>query len=213
MRGEKIQNLIELWATLSESREEPDVRSDVFRKRNMNPWGVNADDCAIRAVSAALWMKYEAVCRLFGKKCVPGKGLEGNEGIGLGLIKLKLGKFFDRVEDSFDLLWKNRPEEFKDFEFDPAFDVDPDLGLTLGEFCEAYADQGRFLVSLVPTARPGETVSAERRKNGHIVYADLTPGRNWFMDTWDSSDMTVKAYMRVKGILSRNDPRSLSYRG
>jgi len=36
-------------------------------------------------------------------------------------------------------------------EFDPAFDAAPDLGLTLDEFCEAYAGTGRYLVALVPT--------------------------------------------------------------
>ena len=205
------QNLIYLWASLVESEDAPQGEpSRYWKKRNMNPWGRNIDDCAIRAVSAALWMKYQAVCEIFGKRCVPGVGLEGSEGIGLGLIKLKLGRFFDRVEDSFDLLWKNRPEEFEDMEFDPAFDADPDLGLTLQEFCAAYENQGRFLISLVPTQEVGE-ITPERRKNGHIVYADLSPGRNWFMDTFDSSGMTVKAYMRVKNIWNMNDPRSLAY--
>lgn len=212
MSGEKRQNLIETWANLVESGNDVPTARSFFHRRNMNPWGSDIDDCAIRAVSAALWMKYDAVCRLFGKECVPGKGLAGSEGISLWLIKQKLGKFFDRIEDSFDLRWQDRPEEFKDLEFDPAFDSDPDLGLTLGEFCEAYSDQGRFLLALVPTQKTGH-VTPERRKNGHIVYADLTPGRNWFMDTLDSSFMTVSAYMRVKGILSRKDPRSLLYKG
>lgn len=166
-----------------------------FHKRNMNPWGRDINDCAIRAVSAALWMKYDAVCRMFGKKCVPGRGLSGEEGIDLKHIKHRLDGFFDRIEDASDLSWDKRPEEFKDMKFDPKIDTRPDLGLTLGEFCELYANTGRFLVAV---AR-------------HIVYADLTPGRNWFMDTWNSSEMPVRAYMRVKGILSRKDPRSLLY--
>ena len=73
-----------------------------FKFKNMNPWGKKLEDCAIRAVSAALAMKYSAVCELFGKKCVPGTGMAGTEGIDLRLVKKRLGPFFDRVEDAND---------------------------------------------------------------------------------------------------------------
>lgn len=173
-----------------------------FVQKNMNPWGSDIGDCAIRAVSAALGMKYEAVCRFFGKKCRPGTGLVGVEGIGLEHIKRSLDPFFDRIEDAKDTRWENRPEEFKDMEFDPAFDGNPDLGLTLDEFCEAYKDTGRFLVAL---RVPGKRL-------GHIVYADLREGKNHFYDTWDCGEMVVRAYMRVKAILDPKDPRSLFHK-
>lgn len=179
-----------------------------FRLKNMNPWGKRIDDCAIRAVSAALQMKYNAVCKLFGKECKEGHGLAGKEGISLKLIKHRLSKFFDRVEDAFDTAWDKRPPEFEDVEFDPAIDADPDLGIDLDDFCDMYAGTGRYLVSLVPSRR----MKVNGVNFGHIVYANLKPGCGWFYDTWDCSKMMVEAYMRVKYILNPEDPRSLLYR-
>ena len=172
-----------------------------FRERNMNPWGKMIGDCAIRAVSSAIAMRYPAVCRLFGRKCRPGHGLVGPEGITLGRIKARLDRFFDRVEDAYDTSWKNRPEEFKDMEFDPEIDSDPDLGLTLDQFCEAYRGTGRYLVSL----------TYPESKVGHIVYANLSPGKNYYFDTKPCGDMKVDAYMRVKKIVDINSPQSLFY--
>ena len=77
--------------------------SSRFRFRNMNPWGAKTSDCCVRAVAAALYMRYEAVCRLFRRKCVPGKGLSGREGISLDDVKKRLGPFFDRVEDANEI--------------------------------------------------------------------------------------------------------------
>ena len=142
-----------------------------FHKRNMNPWNKDIEDCAIRAVSAALWMKYETVCQIFGKECVPGIGLRGTEGINLKIIKHVLKNFFSR-------------------------DVRQVTKMTIGQFCEEHSGQGRFLIA----------------SSGHMVYADLTPGRNWFMDTFDSSRLPVRSYMQVKGILRKDDPNSLAYR-
>jgi len=45
------------------------------------------------------------------------------------------------------------------------------------------------------------------------VYADLRPSEGFFYDTWDCGGMTVEAYMRVKGVVSPSDPRSLLYKG
>ena len=177
-----------------------------FKRRNMNPWGKKLQDCAIRAVSAALMMKYPAVCKIFGRECEPGTGLAGREGIDLELVKKRLGPFFDRVEDANDLEFETRPPEFADMEYDPAFDESPDLGLSLDEFCDAYAGTGRYLIAVVPA-----TVWDGRNSCGHVVYADLRPGRGFFYDTWDCGNRTVLAYMRVRSILNKNDPRSLLY--
>ena len=175
---------------------------------NMNPWGKKIGDCAIRAVSAALAIKYPAVCQMFRRKCVPGLGLSGEEGIDLETIKRRLDRFFDRVEDANEISWKDRPPEFADMEFDPAFDLEPDLGLTLDEFCEAYRGTGRYLVALVH-----DVAKIEKGRNmaGHIVYADLRPGKNVFFDTWNCGGMIVETYMKVKAVLDFKDPRSLYY--
>lgn len=177
-----------------------------FKFKNLNPWGKKIEDCAVRAVSAALAMKYPAVCELFRKKCVPGTGMAGVEGIDLGLVKKRLGPFFDRVEDANDLEFDARPPEFADMEYDPEFDESPDLGFSLDEFCDAYAGTGRYMVAVVPA-----TVWKGRNLYGHVVYADLRPGKGFFFDTWDCGNRTVLAYMKVKAILDPKDPRSLYY--
>lgn len=177
-----------------------------FRLGNMNPWGRLIGDCAVRAVSAALAMRYDAVCGLFGKKCQPGRGLVGNEGICLETVKRRLGRFFDKIEDAGETAFEARPPEFAGMEFDPAFDESPDLGLSLDEFCDAYTGTGRYLVAVVPPE-----VYAGRNSRGHMTYADLRPGRGVFMDTWDCGRKTVLAFMRVKAVLSFKDPRSLYF--
>ena len=140
---------------------------------------------------------------------MPGRGLSGEEGIDLEMIKRRLDKFFDRVEDANEMSWQDRPPEFEDMEFDPAFDLEPDLGLTLDEFCDAYRGTGRYLVALVHDAA---TIEKGRNLAGHIVYADLRPGKNFFFDTWNCGNMVVEAYMKVKAALSKDDPRSLFYK-
>ena len=181
-----------------------------FVEKNMNPWGKMIGDCAIRAVSSAIAMKYPAVCRLVGKECRPGRRLVGNEGIGLEAIKKRLGNFFDRIEDASETSWENRPEEFRDMEFDPEIDSDPDLGLTLDQFCESYRDTGRYLVALVHGSKPKDGTS--RIRDGHVIYANLSPGKNYFFDTLDCGKMIVYAYMRVVAILDVNSPQSLYYK-
>lgn len=179
---------------------------------NANPWKVeHENDCAIRAVKAAIGMKYAAVCEAFGRKCVPGRGLDGSLGIPLETIKRRFDKFFDRVEDASEASYENRPEEFDDMEFDPAFDFDPDLGLTLDEFCGLYDGQGRFLISMV--ANPNaENYACRLLKGGHILYGDFRKqGNPRCYDIWNCGECVVRSFMRVKAVLSRRDPRSVYF--
>lgn len=177
-----------------------------------NPWKTrHMNDCAIRSVKAAIGMKYAAVCEAFGRKCEPGRGLVGNAGISLDLIKRRFDRFFDVVEDAKDSAWENRPEEFDDMEFDPEIDGENVFGMTLDEFCEMYGGQGRFLVSM--QANPDAKLPAQRDlKGGHIVFVDLRKdGDPKYYDTWNCGGCLVKAFMRVRGILKKTDPRSVYY--
>lgn len=179
---------------------------------NANPWKTrHPNDCAIRAVAAAIRMKYDAVCEAFGRKSRPGYGLDGPRGIPLEAIKRRFDKFFDRVEDAEDAAFENRPEEFDDMDLDPAFDTRSDMGITLVEFCEMYDGQGRFMVSVV--ANPNaESAECRGFDVGHIVYANLKkPGDPRFYDTWDCGECIVRAFMRVRGILNKRDPRSVYF--
>ena len=179
-----------------------------FKYKNMNPWGKKLNDCAIRAVSAALQLKYDAVCQIFNRKCKINHGLVDRSGISLALVKHKLNKFFDIIEDADDVAWDKRPAEFEDLEFDPLIDADPDLGMTLSEFCMMYNGTGRYLVSLVHEDR----IKNHGVNVGHIVYVNLKPGAGWFYDTWDCSSMVVEAFMRIRYIVDRDDPRSLLFK-
>lgn len=181
-------------------------KSPYFKELNFNPAKKRIPDCAVRAVSAALALRYSTVCRIFGKRFRPGYGLVGNEGIDLNDVKRRFDRFFDVVEDSRETSWEFRPDEFDDLEFDPVIDQDEDFGYTLGEFCEFYSGQGRFLVALTTDHKTryltGET-------SGHIVFCDLRPGKDCFVDTWDSSWMRVQAFMRVRKVWPPSDPNSL----
>lgn len=180
--------------------------SRYFRELNFNPAGKRIPDCAVRAVSAGLAMRYSTVCRIFGKKYRHGYGLVGEEGIDLNAVKRRFDRFFDVVEDARETSWELRPDEFDNMAFDPVVDQDEDFGYTLDEFCSLYEGQGRFLVALTTEHRTryltGETA-------GHIVFCDLRPGRNCFVDTWDSSWMRVQAFMRIEKIWPVSDPNSL----
>ena len=65
-----------------------------WKNLNMNPWKARIHDCAIRAVSLGLVMKYGSVCETFGRKCRKGVGLVGEEGIDLEDVKRKFREFF-----------------------------------------------------------------------------------------------------------------------
>ena len=178
-----------------------------------NPWKTrHRNDCAIRSVKAAIGMRYAAVCEAFGRECARGTGLVGNAGINLDLIKKRFDNFFDVVEDAKDSAWENRPEEFDDMEFDPLIDGENVMGMTLDDFCDIYGGQGRFLVSM--QANPDAEYSAVRNlKGGHIVYADLRKDDDpKYYDTWNCGECLVKAFMRVRGILKKTDPRSVYFK-
>lgn len=184
-------------------------KSRHFKLLNANPYKRLIPDCAIRAVTLGLAMKYSAVCKMFGKRFKPGLGLVGNEGIDLNEIKKKFDKYFDVVEDARDVSYENRPKEFDDMKFDPSIDQDEDFGYTLEEFCDLFGGQGRFLVALTTEHKhrylTGETA-------GHIVFCDLRDRDGHFYDTWDSGWMRVQAYMRVDKIWPMSSEDSLLHR-
>lgn len=179
-----------------------------WKNINMNPWGKRIPDCAIRAVSLGLVMRYPFVCKAFGKECKRGYGLYGAEGIDLEMIKKRFGPFFDVIEDAKDTAYENRPPEFEDMEFDPLIDQDEDWGLTLEEFCDLYEGTGRYLVAL-NTTHLERLLTKEDAK--HIVCCDLRPGKKSFADTWDSSWMRVECFMRIEKIWPTSRPESIWY--
>ena len=183
--------------------------SPYFRELNFNPFRKRLPDCAVRAVCAGLKLRYARVCRELGVPFKVGKGMDTDAGIDLEDIKRKFAPYFDVVEDAKEASWENRPEEFADMPFDPEFDLDEDLGIDLNDFCEIYRNQGMFLVALTNTDEvrqlTGEVV-------GHIVYCNLTPGSQYFIDTWDSSSLMVQAFMRIKKRWEWSDPDSLLYK-
>lgn len=89
---------------------------------------------------------------------------------------------------------------------DAALDIEENsAGITLGDFLELYRGQGTFLVGLVgnpkaenPTARSG----------GHIVCVRCWPKKYpYAIDTWNSIEMLVDSFMRVKKVIPEDDPR------
>lgn len=174
-----------------------------FKRLNLNPWGRNAADCTVRALAAAVGMKYRAVCRVLGADCVEGRGADCDaDFVTPGLIAEKFRPFFGEIKTAWDdltvRLFKSNPRLW------------PDFGITIGEFCREYAGRGRFvLLALPPREERGPLSFFD---SFHAVYADLCPGKGYFIDSWDSSRLAVAAYMRVTGILRTDDPRSMLYR-
>lgn len=180
---------------------------------NMNPWGSRIGDCAIRAICAAIGMRYELVCKELGVSWKRGKGLIRDTGIDLNKIKETFDPWFDIVEDYTEEL---PPEMMEDPAFAQAKFLDAAMGLeeeytgiTLAEFLELYRGQGTFLVGLVgnPHAK-----NENARKGGHIVCARCWKGKEpYAIDEWNSAEMLVDSFMRVKKTVPRDDPRHWVY--
>lgn len=176
---------------------------------SFNPWKARVGDCAIRAICAAIGLRYELVCKELGVSWKRGKGLIRDTGIDLELIKSKFDEYFDKVEDYAEEL---PPELLDDPAFtraqvlDAALGVDEETaGITLAEFLELYRGQGTFLVGLEgnPDAK-----NPNARKGGHIVCAKCFKGKQPFaIDSWSSEEMTVDSFMRVKKTIPKDDPR------
>lgn len=174
-----------------------------------NPWKARVGDCAIRAICAAIGMRYELVCKELGVAWKKGKGLVRDTGIDLNKIKETFDPWFDIVEDYSEEL---PPEMMEDPAFaqarfiDTALDIDEEsAGITLAEFLELYRGQGKFLVGLVGNPK-AENPNA--RKGGHIICAMCPRGKDpWGIDTWRSEEMIVDSFMHVKKTIPKDDPR------
>jgi len=182
---------------------------------NANPWKQNILDCSIRAIVMAIGMRYELVCKELGVAWKRGRGLVRDTGIRLSDIKRTFDQYFDRVEDYTEALPSDLAE---DPDFAEVMRIDKELGISetesgllLSEFLDLYEGQGNFLVTIAgnPSAK---SANARRRDIGHIVCAKCRPGRQGFIiDTFDSSEMVVRSYMRVKRVIPWSDPRHWQY--
>lgn len=177
---------------------------------NFNPFKARTGDCAIRAICAAIGMRYELVCKELGVSWKRGKGLIRDTGIDLERIKEVFDEYFDVVEDYSEELPPEMMENpaFAQAKFmDAALGIeDNSAGITLAEFLELYAGQGKFLVGLVPN--PNAKNLACKRDGGHIVCAKCFRGKEGFaIDSWNSSEMLVDSFMRIRKSIPKDDPR------
>lgn len=176
---------------------------------NMNPWGARTSDCSIRAICAAIGMRYELVCKELGMSWKKGKGLLRDTGVDLEKIKQTFDQYFDIVQDYTEEL---PPEMMEEPEFAQAKLIDAALGLdeeytgiTLADFLELYRGQGTFLVGLVGNPHAENEYC---RKGGHIVCARCWKGKEpYAIDSWNSATMLCDSFMRVKKTISKDDPR------
>lgn len=180
-----------------------------IRYFNMNPWKKRIPDCSIRAICAAIGMRYELVCKELGMSWKKGYGLIRDTGVDLKKIKETFDPWFDVVEDYTEELPPEMMEEpaFAQAKFmDAALGLEEEYtGITLADFLELYNSQGTFLVGLVgnPYAKDPHC-----RKGGHIVCARCWKGRDpYAIDTFSSSEMIVDSFMRVKKTIPKDDPR------
>ena len=174
----------------------------LWMNANFNPWKAHIGDCAIRAIAAATGLDYRIVCKKLNQPIKPGQGLLSDDGIDLYDIFAAFDEYFDIVED----FYANQafvPPEMEGSEEAMALDaydemngIDAVSRTTLAEFISEYANQGVFLVSLEGNPSAKKPVA---RSGGHIVCVRCVPGkRHCFIDTWDSREMYVDSFMRVK---------------
>ena len=185
---------------------------------NFNPWKAHINDCAIRAISGATGLDYREVCRQLGVSYKNGKGLIRNIGIDLNDIENKFNDYFDIVEDYYDN-YAFTPDEFEGSKedeeirkFEELQGIDAVSKTTLNDFCNEFAGQGKFLVGLV--GNPDAKVTEYRSKGaGHIVYVNLSPNakRQGFIDTFDSGELLVDSYMRLKTVEPKTSPKHYKY--
>ena len=186
-------------------------------KFNFNPWKAKIDDCAIRAISAAIGMDYRIICKQLGVAWKAGRGLVRKTGIDLNDIKRVFNDYFDIVEDYVDD-FNFVPDEFKDSKLNDdmlAFEIQNGIdtsssGLTVEDFIQDFKDQGGFLVGCI--TNPNANNPNARTEGGHLVYVNCIKGkRQGFFDTWDSSEMFVDSYMRVKTRVPTTSPLHWKY--
>ena len=176
---------------------------------NMNPWKKRIPDCSIRAICAAIGMRYELVCKELGVSWKRGYGLIRDTGVNLDKIKETFDPWFDVVEDYTEELPPEMMEEpaFAQAKFmDAALGLEEEYtGITLVDFLKLYRGQGTFLVGLVGNPHAKDPYC---REGGHIVCARCWKGREpYAIDTFNSQEMLCDSFMRVKKPLDLSDPR------
>jgi len=179
---------------------------------NFNPWQKNIDDCAIRAVSAATGLNYKEVCKKFKIKYKNGYGIVRQTGVDIDYIHSIFNEYFDVVEDYYE---NNMfiPDEMSQEDIDLIGALDDGSlasGMTLNDFIDMFEGQGVFLVGLQENLK---AKSENARHGGHIVCANLNKSNRTpcFYDTWNSGEMLVDMYMRVKRREPKDSPKHYKY--
>ena len=181
------------------------MKNPYWKYVNFNPWKKTIDDCAIRAISAGTGLDYREVCRRLGFSFKYGYGLIRQSGTDLRDIKNKFSEYFDIVQDygeendvPEELL--NDPKFIKTQKLDFEFGIDTDRsGITLNEFIDLFKNTGLYLVSLVGNPYAKNALIHDKNA-GHIVFVNTQESSKMhgFFDIWDSGEMIVDAYMRIK---------------
>ena len=138
-------------------------------------------------------------------------------GVKLKDVRKVFNSYFDVIED-FYADFNFVPDEFKGSEEDEAirqFEIkhglyDQASGMTLNDFIDFYAGQGTFLVALI--GNPHAKNPSCRGDIGHLVCVKCNPGfKQGFIDLWDSGEMLVDSFMRVKKFEPKDSPRHWRY--
>lgn len=69
-------------------------------------------------------------------------------------------------------------------------------GITVEDFITMFANEGKFLVGCVSP-----------EGDGHIVFVNCSKGKNFLVDTYDSSSFMVDSWMQITKTLPKDDPR------
>lgn len=193
-------------------------KSKYFCEFNFNKYGQNINDCAIRAVVQAIGMDYDIVCKKLGCSFKRGHGLIRDSGVYMEKIQRVFDEYFDVVENFDDYFDPSMlpPDLAADPEFQKGgTDFIDDIltyqetGLTLEDFLGPEMSlSGMFIVGLSPNP---EATHPEAKMGGHVVGAYSLKGKTRFIDTWDSHEMIVDSFMRIKKRVPLDSPLHYKY--
>lgn len=184
-----------------------------FYMKNFNPWAVSKGDCAIRALSAALAMKYVDVCRNLNVRFKNGVGMmkDGVQTL-ITVPKSPLARYFDSPRLLRANGMRPAPGELRGMQRMPKSEV----RVNVNDFCEAAAkarpDEIFVVLCMGNPSSYSPDISGGNENEGHVVAVFAERNHPYFVDTWDCGDMLVYAYMRVKRQVAKNSPERINIR-
>jgi len=162
-----------------------------YVRHNQNPFGTTKNgDCVIRSISKGLDIPYEEICKMFGRKSIEGKGLDG-DGITLDELNdfsrnknLIKGMRFDM--DFFDYM-NGKTSEYKPKKRWPS----------LREFTDMAKQKYIVLLRRHDVDMSHDSAKDAFRRLFHVVYVDGEKHEYYDNMRYDPGDLKVYGFYKI----------------